>query len=76
MKTAEDLAYELLGGENLKQGSVEWLQQIQLDAIKEGMRRGADKLVNTIIPEQSLALIKERRQVILSAAEQLTIKDL
>jgi len=55
------------------------IQQIQLDAMKEGMRRAAEivhkdgtvylhKLMNdTIVP---------RKQAILSASEQLTIKDL
>lgn len=68
MKTAEDLAYELLGGENLKQGSVKWLQQIQLDAMREGMRRAVDMACEYTV--------KVDRDAILSAAEQLTEKDL
>ena len=76
MKTAEDLAYELLGGENLKQGSVEWLQQIQLDAIKEGMRRAATRAYTEHSYEKVAEVMKELETEILSTAEQLTEKDL
>lgn len=51
--------------------SVERLQAIQLDAMKEGMRRAAN-LIDVQVPSAPVV----RKQVILSAAEQLTEKNL
>ena len=54
----------------------EWLQQIQLNAMKEGMRRAA-LLTEEITDKQMLHQdCYGVQQAILTAAEQLTMKDL
>lgn len=51
------------------------IEQIQLDAMKEGMRRAAG--VKPILqPAEGYTYIKHQNKVILIAAEQLTEKDL
>ena len=69
MTSAEDLAYELLGGHNLKQGSVEWIRKIQLDAMREGMRRAAKHVYGNETHE-------DIENTILSVANSLTEQDL
>jgi len=51
------------------------IKQIQLDAMREGMRRAASVCILTI-DENGMADAAECRDRILSAAEQLTEKDL
>lgn len=55
-------------------------RQIQLDAMKEGMRRAANGVCNAVIVtsvfEETITAVKYTQQAIHSAAEQLTEKDL
>jgi hypothetical protein len=76
MKTAENWIQEnnpllLVGGETYN-GIVERYKQIQLDAMREGMRRAAG--VRATYSDSSQNLIEAT--AILTAAEQLTTKDL
>lgn len=76
MKTAEERIQEnnpllLVGGETYN-GIVERYKQIQLDAMREGMRRAAG--VRATYSDSSQTLIEAT--AILTAAEQLTTKDL
>lgn len=48
--------------------------EIQLDAMREGMRRASDKLSEACY--EGTVVLSEGKQAILSAAEQLTEKDL
>ena len=53
------------------------IKQIQLDAIKEGMRRAADILIKTEVEGRHPWCVREEsHKAILTAAEQLTEKDL
>ena len=72
MKTAEEWIRIYLGLSNKKPRLHGWIEQIQLDAMKEGMRRAAKQKNNGIECSCSTSL----RDAILTAAEQLTIKDL
>ena len=72
MKSAEEWAKQLpmMLSEQVK--SRELVKQIQLDAMKEGMRRAAE-----VIPDsKALFNAGQLRKAILAAAEQLTEKDL
>lgn len=80
MKTAEawskQLDLESTDDFNQKRqswNSIGFIEQIQLDAMKEGMRRAA-VITDTVTHQE--ATIEDAKQAILSAAEQLTEKDL
>ena len=71
MKTAEQWLKEAdesnaQFAENYEDWRVNFTKQIQLDAMREGMRMAADKIQSR----------EDLKQSILSAAEQLTEKDL
>jgi hypothetical protein len=51
----------------------ELIEEIQLDAMKEGMRRAAEEAVYALYEKVTSG---EMRQAILTVSEQLTIKDL
>lgn len=51
-------------------------KQIQLDAMKEGMRRAAKNVANRNGPEDCQTCLAVAKEAILTAAEQLTEKDL
>ena len=73
MKTAEEMLdehYENLNGN--ASDIIVAIKQIQLDAMREGMRRAA----NVDMWDGSCSEVCPNKQVILSAAEQLTEKDL
>ena len=73
MKTAEEMLdehYENLNGN--ASDIIVAIKQIQLDAMREGMRRAA----NVDMCDGSCSEVCPNKQVILSAAEQLTEKDL
>ena len=56
---------------------IEWLKQIQLDAMKEGMRRAATVCVREAIKhDMNWAGSRNCATAILTTAEQLTEKDL
>ena len=103
MKTAEEWIQEnnplLLVGGGTYNGILERYKQIQLDAMKEGVRRGSEDALlildnylaegrphggrNTAYPDgcecdicQNWDSLNKRRQDILTAAEQLTERDL
>ena len=74
MKTAEELAKDFIAGFMASHTSdyvFNSIRKIQLDAMKEGARRAADK----IQPLKYRGLY-DMRNAILTAAEQLTEKDL
>ena len=78
MKTAEEWIQEnnpllLVGGETYN-GIVERYKQIQLDALKEGMRRAVKESTQYHLGDTKQAKITQ--QAILTASEQLTEKDL
>lgn len=71
MKTAEEHVCNLAVSPNLTDDAIQTIREIQLDAMKEGMRRAAK------IPYQSgITSPVDASDAILTAAEQLTEKDL
>lgn len=56
--------------------TIDTVQQIQLDAMKEGMRRAANCAVHAGVYASDHPGCKVSAEAILSAAEQLTEKDL
>ena len=71
MKTAEEWLEEMFGRNNWITADSVTIKQIQLDAMREGMRRAAEIVVTD--EATSYSVIKSH---ILSAAEQLTEKDI
>jgi len=83
MKTAEEWTMKLIGSKFIDDVdpnslrvaadsiTVSFIQQIQLDAMKEGMRRAA-KIASYVIPTHEWT----HEKAIITASEQLTIKDL
>lgn len=80
MKTAEEWATDINGIkwlDNSHPTMTNVVKQIQLDAMKEGMRRAANVTLNISAAPVSRKLIKDEiKEAILTAAEQLTEKDL
>ena len=85
MKTAEEWTKDLWwsrGGELEVAMPYERIEQIQLDAMKEGMRRAADYAISDALMNHHDAEGRcicgncSARRAILTAAEQLTEKDL
>ena len=76
MKTAEECLAMLSADYSCPDVALtETIALIQLDAIKEGMRRAAG--VKPILqPAEGYTYIKHQNKVILAAVEQLTEKDL
>jgi hypothetical protein len=75
MKTAEKWNSQIWQDGSKEAHNYQIIKQIQLDAMKEGMRRAA----KTITPDVYKNRIKRQEegvQAILTAAEQLTEKDL
>jgi hypothetical protein len=72
MKTAEEWAV-IFSDETTQYEMASLFREIQLDAMKEGMRRAADKVV---IWQGDNQQANECKQTILVVAENLTEKDL
>lgn len=79
MKTAEEWVEMLKEGTHKPLSYTKVVKQIQLDAMREGMRRSAEELAKDHGKIHCMECGKEEVnecQLILSAAEQLTEKDL
>ena len=77
MKTAEEWIPEMVAKYGVvRRGMTDTIKQIQLDAIKEGMRRAAGTCTNTYNTHLHYQTMDECRLAILKSAEQLTEKDL
>lgn len=83
MKTAEEWRGSITFQSGLSEGNIDkgallrLIKQIQLDAMKEGMRRAAEVTLTVSAVPVSRKLIKdEMKEAILTAAEQLTEKDI
>lgn len=70
MESAYDWAQEKFGVES------DWVRQIQLDAMREGMRRAAKLVSVTPATNDRIESRAWYVKTVLSAAEQLTEKDL
>lgn len=66
------IAKECWSQSDFEEAHIKFIEQIQLDAMKEGMRRATAHVTNNLPVHQKLLI----REAILKASEQLTIKNL
>ena len=76
MMTIEEAGKLIIGTDQWSHSFDEAIAAIQLDAVKEGMRRAADVGYGTLLNDVDPEVRARAYRAILIAAEQLTEKDL